>query len=135
MLYRALYSFKKTHPSSLGFEESEEFIELPGASEDKNWYYAISSKGKAGYIPRNYVEKKETTIEEFKKIAEVIKEAVKASPDIGNREKGELLAKIDRSRFRSLIRGGSHPCMFCESPFKKANVALTRTIHAECLFA
>ena len=98
MLYRALYSFKKTHPSSLGFEESEEFIELPGASEDKNWYYAISSKGKAGYIPRNYVEKKETTIEEFKKIAEVIKEAVKACPDIGNREKGELLAKIDRSR-------------------------------------
>ena len=44
------------------------------------------------------MEKKETTIEEFKKIAEVIKEAVKASPDIGNREKGELLAKIDRSR-------------------------------------
>ena len=98
MLYKALYSFKKTHPSSLGFEESEEFIELPGASEDKNWYYAISSKGKAGYIPRNYVEKKETTIEEFKKFAEVIKDHVKTCTDIGNREKGELLAKIDRSR-------------------------------------
>ena len=98
MLYRALYSFKKTHPSSLGFEENEEFIELPGASEDKNWYYSISSQGKAGYIPRNYVEKKETTLEDFKKFAEVIKERVKVSTDIGNREKGELLAKIDRSR-------------------------------------
>jgi len=98
MRYRALYSFKKTHPSSVGFEESEDFIELPGASEDKNWYYAISSQGKAGYIPRNYVEKKETTLEEFKKLAEDIKERVKTLNDVGNREKGELLAKIDRTR-------------------------------------
>lgn len=98
-MYRALYAFKKTHQTSLGFEENEEFMELPGASEDKNWYYAINKEGLAGYIPRNYVEKKtDITADEVKKKAEAVKEKVKALKTIGNREKGELLAKIDRSR-------------------------------------
>ena len=36
-MYKALYSFKKTHPTSLSFTENDLFIELPGASGDKNW--------------------------------------------------------------------------------------------------
>lgn len=36
-MYKALYSFKKTHPTSLSFTENDIFLELPGASGDKNW--------------------------------------------------------------------------------------------------
>jgi hypothetical protein len=36
-MYKALYAFKKTHPTSLSFAENDAFIELPGASGDKNW--------------------------------------------------------------------------------------------------
>lgn len=98
-MYKALYAFKKTHPTSLGFEENEQFIELPGASGDKNWYYVVNGGGVAGYIPKNYVSKRDPlTIEEFKKFAEATKDNVKALKSLGNREKGELLAKIDRSR-------------------------------------
>lgn len=98
-MFRALYAFKKTHQTSLGFDENEEFMELPGASEDKNWYYVINKEGQAGYIPRNYVEKRNgISAEDYKKKAEAVKEKVKLLSAIGNREKGELLAKIDRSR-------------------------------------
>ena len=57
-MFKALYAFKKTHPSSLGFEDSEVFIELPGAGNDKNWHYVVNTNGQAGYIPKNYVVKK-----------------------------------------------------------------------------
>ena len=70
-MFKALYAFKKTHPSSLGFEDHEIFIELPGAGGDKNWYYVINTNGQAGYVPKNYVEKKDNvTVEEFKQTAE-----------------------------------------------------------------
>ena len=28
---------------------------IPGASNDKSWYYVVDSTGQSGYIPRNYV--------------------------------------------------------------------------------
>ena len=98
-MFRSLYHFKKTHPTSIGFEENENFIELPGATGDKNWYYVVNSNGQAGYIPKNYVEKNtKLNADEFKTVAEGIKERVKVISTLGNREKGELLAKIDRAR-------------------------------------
>ena len=82
----------------LGFEENDEFIGLPGAAADKNWYYVVTKSGNAGYIPKNYVEqRKDLTLEEFKREAEAIKERIKVL-SIGPRERGELIAKIDRSR-------------------------------------
>ena len=72
-MFKALFAFKKTHPSSIGFDENEEFIGLPGASTDKNWHYVIDTNGTAGYVPKNYVEKKEVTLEYFKSMAEKIK--------------------------------------------------------------
>ncbi len=97
-MYKALFSFKKTHPSSLTFSENDQFIELPGAAGDKNWYYVINWNGTSGYVPKNYVEKVEgIALEEFKKHVDSIKEKIKVGP-LANREKGELLAKVDRSR-------------------------------------
>ena len=73
-MFKALFAFKKTHPTSLGFEENEVFIELPGASNDKNWYYVINTDGTAGYVPKNYVEKKkDVALEVFKAKVEEIK--------------------------------------------------------------
>ena len=37
-MFRALYSFNKTHPTSLTFSAGDTFIGLPGASADKNWW-------------------------------------------------------------------------------------------------
>ena len=73
-MFKALFPFKKTHPTSLGFNENEDFIELPGASNDKNWYYVINVNGLSGYIPKNYVErKKDVTLEDFKTMADKVK--------------------------------------------------------------
>jgi hypothetical protein len=51
-MYRALYPFKKTHPTSLSFGQGDLFVELTGASADKNWHYVLASNGEAGYIPK-----------------------------------------------------------------------------------
>ena len=99
-MFKALYTFKKTHSTSISFEENDLFLELPGASGDKNWNYVINTHGQTGYVPKNYVEKKETTKEDFKKVAEEVKERVKTLSTMGNREKGEMLAKIDRTRIK-----------------------------------
>ena len=104
--FRTHITYSQTHCTACfkrskyfsGFEENDEFIGLPGAAADKNWYYVVTKTGHAGYIPKNYVEsKKDLTLDEFKKEAEAIKERIKVM-SIGPRERGELIAKIDRSR-------------------------------------
>jgi hypothetical protein len=96
-MYKALYTFKKTHPTSLGFDENEEFLELPGAAGDKNWYYVVNFGGIAGYIPRNYVQRKEVDLDQFKKHVQAVKDRIQVS-ELLPRARGELLAKVDRSR-------------------------------------
>lgn len=51
-MLRALYPFKKTHPTSLTFSQGDLFVELPGASGDKNWHYVLDANGAAGYVPK-----------------------------------------------------------------------------------
>ena len=51
-MLRAMYPFKKTHPTSLSFNQGDIFVELAGAASDKNWHYVMSSTGEVGYVPK-----------------------------------------------------------------------------------
>lgn len=96
-MYRALYAFKKTHPTSLSFNENDLFVELPGASADKNWHYVVNASGQSGYVPRNYVAKDDLKPDDFHRQIDAVKERVKVGK-MPDRERGELLAKIEMTR-------------------------------------
>ena len=89
-MFKALYSFNKTHPTSLTFAAGDAFIGLPGASADKNWYYVLDIKrGLKGFVPRNYVQQWEKlpTLDEFNKILDGVKDNVVGSK-IPDKERG-----------------------------------------------
>ena len=95
-MYRALYPFQKTHPTSLGFETGDIFIGLPGARADKNWHFVLNQKGNKGFVPRNYVnqEEKLPSKDEYEKLLEKIRNEV-LSQRMGEKERAEILGKLD----------------------------------------
>ena len=95
-MYRALFPFQKTHPTSLTFGKGDVFVGLPGARADKNWHFVIDKKGNNGFVPRNYVHKEETlpSRDEFEQHLENIKEAV-LSKKMVEKERADTLAKIE----------------------------------------
>ena len=55
-LFKSLHHFKAGHPSALCFKQGEVFVSVRGgAEEDQNWYFVLSLRGEAGYVPRSYV--------------------------------------------------------------------------------
>jgi len=99
-MFRALYSFNKTHPTSLTFSAGDTFIGLPGASADKNWYYVLDvERGLKGFVPRNYVQPLDNlpTLEEFNRILDGVRDKVIGSK-IPDKERGDTLAKIELLR-------------------------------------
>ena len=95
-MYRALYPFQKTHPTSLTFGHGDVFVELPGARPDKNWHFVLDKKGNKGFVPRNYVGKvdKMPSKDEFLSLLENIKGEVVAQR-IAEKERADTLAKIE----------------------------------------
>ena len=95
-MYRALYPFQKTHPTSLSFEKDDIFLSLPGARSDKNWHFVIDQKGLKGFVPRNYVKQEEKLPgkEEYEKILGKIREAI-LSQRMGEKDRADLLGKIE----------------------------------------
>ena len=98
-MFKALYAFNKTHPTSLSFNAQDVFIGLPGAGADKNWYYVLDTRGFKGFVPRNYVQKVETlpSSEDFNKLLDSIRINVIGSK-IPDKERGDTLAKIELLR-------------------------------------
>ena len=92
-MFKSLYAFNKTHPTSLSFGANDVFVGLPGAGADKNWYYVLDSKGLKGFVPRNYVQKVEQlpTLEEFNKLLDNIRDNVIGSK-IPDKERGKRAA-------------------------------------------
>ncbi len=97
MFLRALYPFKKTHPTSMSFSVGDLFVELmTSTGEDKNWYYAMAvATGDAGYIPRNYVIGDKVSEEVFCKQVEKLKEKVRVMKQLSEKERAELLANLE----------------------------------------
>ena len=92
-MLRALYPFKKTHPTSLGFGQGDVFVELSGASNDKNWHYAMANNGESGYIPKSYVMQEKVSPEALSKHVDALQERVRLR-GLPNKEKAELLANL-----------------------------------------
>eukprot|EP00095_Tigriopus_kingsejongensis_P003296 snap_masked-scaffold355_size198070-processed-gene-0.1 protein:Tk03296 transcript:snap_masked-scaffold355_size198070-processed-gene-0.1-mRNA-1 annotation:"nck-interacting protein with sh3 domain isoform x1" len=93
-MLRALYPFKKTHPTSLSFHQGDLFVELPGATNDKNWFYVMDANAAAGYIPRNYVFVERIAVDKFSSHIDGLRDRVRLG-GANEREKGELIAKLD----------------------------------------
>ena len=95
-MYRALYPFQKTHPTSLSFAQGDVFLSLPGARSDKNWHFVLDQKGIKGFVPRNYVDKeeKQPNKDEYDKLLENTREAV-LSQRMGEKDRAELLVIIE----------------------------------------
>ena len=103
-MYKALFPFQKTHPTSLSFAQGDIFIGLPGARSDKNWHFVLDQKGCKGFVPRNYVNNEETlpSKDEYEKLLGKIKEAV-LSQRMGEKEKADILGKLEylKKNYRS----------------------------------
>ena len=95
-MYRALYPFKKTHPTSLSFEKDDIFLSLPGARSDKNWHFVLDQKGFKGFVPRNYVKQEEKlpSKDEYENLLVKIREAI-LSQRMGEKDRADLLGKVD----------------------------------------
>ena len=95
-MYRALYPFQKTHPTSLSFVQGDVFLSLPGARSDKNWHFVLDEKGCKGFVPRNYVNPAENlpNKDEYDKLLVKIREAVLAQR-MGEKERADILGKIE----------------------------------------
>ena len=95
-MYRALYPFQKTHPTSLSFDKDDIFLTLPGARSDKNWHFVLDQKGLKGFVPRNYVKQEEKLPgkEEYEKILGKIREAI-LSQRMGEKDRADLLGKLE----------------------------------------
>ena len=98
-MYRALYPFQKTHPTSLSFEKNDVFLSLPGANSDKNWHCVLDQKGLKGFVPRNYVKKEEKlpSKEEYENLLIKIREAI-LSQRMGEKDRADLLGKVEELR-------------------------------------
>ena len=98
-MYRALYPFQKTHPTSLSFEKDDVFLSLPGANSDKNWHCVLDRKGSKGFVPRNYVKKEEKlpSKEEYENLLTKIREAI-LSQRMGEKDRADLLGKVEELR-------------------------------------
>ena len=98
-MYRALYPFQKTHPTSLSFEKNDVFLSLPGANSDKNWHCVLDQKGFKGFVPRNYVKKEEKlpSKDEYENLLTKIREAI-LSQRMGEKDRADLLGKVEELR-------------------------------------
>ncbi len=102
-MLRALYSFKKTHPTSLSFSAGDLFVELPTgrSAEDKNWHYVLALEVcEAGYVPRNYVTGAERSLARL----EAAKESLRMRK-IPDKERAELLAGLEAAKTKMLESG------------------------------
>ncbi|TRY70898.1 hypothetical protein TCAL_02794 [Tigriopus californicus] len=101
-MLRALYPFKKTHPTSLSFTQGDLFVELPGAANDKNWFYVMDGNAGAGYIPRNYVFLERIAFDKLATHIDGLKDRVRLSGAV-EKEKAELIAKLEAvcSKYKS----------------------------------
>ena len=95
-MYRALYPFQKTHPTSLSFVQGDVFLSLPGARSDKNWHFVLDEKGCKGFVPRNYVNPAENlpNKDEYDKLLAKIREAVLVQR-MSEKERADILGKIE----------------------------------------
>ena len=101
-MYKALYNFKATHTTALSFGEGEVFVELPGAKNDKNWYFVASSLGQVGYVPRNYVRDiaGQMTDADGHSHLGSLTDTVRASAGLTSKERREVMYE----RYRILIQ-------------------------------
>ena len=96
-MLRALYSFKKTHPTSLTFTQNDLFVELPMTSVDKNWYYVMDGQAVAGYVPKNYVFTERVTAEQLRSHIDSLKDAIRLSSAVGEKERAEHLSNLEQA--------------------------------------
>lgn len=106
-MLRALYSFKKTHPTSLTFTQSDLFVELPMTSADKNWYYVMDGQAVAGYVPKNYVFSERVTSEQLRSHIDSLKDAIRLSSAVGEKERAEHLSNLEQAFANFSSKNGS----------------------------
>ena len=95
-MYKALFPFQKTHPTSLSFVAGDIFLSLPGARADKNWHFVVDQKGCKGFVPRNYVNQQDElpSKDEYEKLLEKVREGI-LSQRMGEKERADLLGKLE----------------------------------------
>ncbi|KAL3187445.1 hypothetical protein MRX96_025510 [Rhipicephalus microplus] len=84
---KSLYDFDSKDKRLLSFKQDEKFIVIEQLCKDPNWYYAVSEKGIAGFVPVTYILREESDREEFLELVEKALEALQnstASLDEGN---------------------------------------------------
>lgn len=84
---RSLYDFDSKDKRLLSFKQDEKFIVIEQLCKDPNWYYAVSEKGIAGFVPVTYILREESDREQFLELVEKTLEALQnstSSLDEGN---------------------------------------------------
>ncbi|XP_050052033.1 NCK-interacting protein with SH3 domain isoform X1 [Dermacentor andersoni] len=84
---KSLYDFDSKDKRLLSFKQDEKFIVIEQLCKDPNWYYAVSEKGIAGFVPVTYILREESEREEFLELVEKALEALQnstSSLDEGN---------------------------------------------------
>lgn len=56
---KSLYDFDSKDKRLLSFKQDEKFIVIEQLCKDPNWYYAVSEKGAAGFVPVTYIVRDE----------------------------------------------------------------------------